>query len=348
MNSTDIKNFYEAYSAVYDEELRNELEEMTDEFAGIEDLTEEEIDVIIEDTIFEMIAEGYEFDEVEEIFEEVLSEGRVDMAARAAARKEYLRTSEKSAREARSRGAAVVRREKRAEKISQVKGAVKSTLSKAKEATKSGASAAKSVARKAIDEPVRKYAEKRGVVPSKSGKTALGSGSGIQSVSYKQRTPEGRREVRARVASDIKSRIGSKIRGAVEKAKTLGAGAASATASAPSAVKGAVRKVGSDVKSSVKGRIGRAALGVAKRMGVAEEIDVFDIVLEHLIAEGFAETEDAATVIMANMSEEWRTEILEARMSAAEIEKIAKKAASDVTGKKKPKTVKKISAGMRE
>lgn len=41
-----------------------------------------------------------------------------------------------------------------------------------------------------------------------------------------------------------------------------------------------------------------------------EIVDVYDIVLEHLISEGFADTEESATVIMANMSEEWRNQIL--------------------------------------
>jgi hypothetical protein len=41
------------------------------------------------------------------------------------------------------------------------------------------------------------------------------------------------------------------------------------------------------------------------------EVDLFDIILEHLVAEGYADTEEAATVIMANMSEEWREEILD-------------------------------------
>ena len=222
------------------------------------------------------------------------------MAARAAARREYARSSEKAASQARRAGASVVRREKRAEKIAQVKGAVKSTLSRAKEAAKSGVAKAKEAGREAkfqaVDKPVADYATKRGLHP----------GAGLAA---RSKDPEKRRGLRAKVASDIKSRIGGKIRGAVEKARTLGAGAASAAASAPEAA----RQAGSDVKSSVKGRIGRAALGVAKRMGVAEEVDLYDVVLEHLLAEGFAETEEAATVIMANMSEEWREEILDER-----------------------------------
>jgi hypothetical protein len=42
-----------------------------------------------------------------------------------------------------------------------------------------------------------------------------------------------------------------------------------------------------------------------------EEYDTFDAILEHLVAEGFADTNESALVIMANMSEEWREEILD-------------------------------------
>jgi hypothetical protein len=44
-----------------------------------------------------------------------------------------------------------------------------------------------------------------------------------------------------------------------------------------------------------------------------EEIDLFDTILEHLIAEGFADTNEAALAIMANMSEEWRHSIVEGK-----------------------------------
>jgi hypothetical protein len=42
------------------------------------------------------------------------------------------------------------------------------------------------------------------------------------------------------------------------------------------------------------------------------ETDLFDYILEHLIAEGYADTNEAALAIMANMSEEWRESIVEA------------------------------------
>jgi hypothetical protein len=48
--------------------------------------------------------------------------------------------------------------------------------------------------------------------------------------------------------------------------------------------------------------------------GVREGYDTFDAILEHLIAEGYADTNESALAIMANMSEEWRESIVEARV----------------------------------
>ena len=48
----------------------------------------------------------------------------------------------------------------------------------------------------------------------------------------------------------------------------------------------------------------------------AEETDLFDYILEHLVAEGYADTNEAALVIMANMSEDWRQSIVEAEVLA--------------------------------
>jgi hypothetical protein len=43
----------------------------------------------------------------------------------------------------------------------------------------------------------------------------------------------------------------------------------------------------------------------------AESFDLFDYLLEYLVAEGYADTNAAAIKIMANMSEEWRESIVE-------------------------------------
>jgi hypothetical protein len=47
------------------------------------------------------------------------------------------------------------------------------------------------------------------------------------------------------------------------------------------------------------------------RLNMEMEYDTYDTVLEHLVSEGYADTEESALVIMANMSEEWREEILD-------------------------------------
>lgn len=44
---------------------------------------------------------------------------------------------------------------------------------------------------------------------------------------------------------------------------------------------------------------------------LVQSFDPFDIVMGYLIDEGYAETEEAAEVIMANMSEDWREEIID-------------------------------------
>jgi hypothetical protein len=41
-----------------------------------------------------------------------------------------------------------------------------------------------------------------------------------------------------------------------------------------------------------------------------EEVDLYDIILSHLLDEGYAETPEAAKEIMVNMSEEWRNSII--------------------------------------
>ena len=45
--------------------------------------------------------------------------------------------------------------------------------------------------------------------------------------------------------------------------------------------------------------------------GVREGYNTFDAILEHLVSEGYADTNESALVIMANMSEEWRQSIVE-------------------------------------
>ena len=64
-------------------------------------------------------------------------------------------------------------------------------------------------------------------------------------------------------------------------------------------------------------RAKRLAAGVRKRRNAEQnvnasyEYDTFDTILEYLIVEGYANTNESALVIMANMSEEWRQSIVD-------------------------------------
>ena len=48
-----------------------------------------------------------------------------------------------------------------------------------------------------------------------------------------------------------------------------------------------------------------------KRGVKKEQVDLYDIILSHLLDEGYAETPEAAEAIMVNMSEDWREDIVE-------------------------------------
>ena len=73
--------------------------------------------------------------------------------------------------------------------------------------------------------------------------------------------------------------------------------------------------------ASVTHEAGRRAGEHVKKHGLKslanEEFDNFDIILEYLVAEGYADTNQAALVIMANMSEEWKQSIVEDQPSPA-------------------------------
>ena len=63
-----------------------------------------------------------------------------------------------------------------------------------------------------------------------------------------------------------------------------------------------------------------------------DDVDLFDIVKGHLMSEGFADTEEAALAIMANMSEEWRQSIIEERGPHYGLVGVPKKAIDKIPG----------------
>ena len=62
-----------------------------------------------------------------------------------------------------------------------------------------------------------------------------------------------------------------------------------------------------------------------KKKTQKEQVDLYDIILSHLLDEGYAETQEQAEAIMVNMSEDWRESIMEA-MKPLPVARMAKQA----------------------
>lgn len=75
------------------------------------------------------------------------------------------------------------------------------------------------------------------------------------------------------------------------------------------------KKGGSERQKGMHLRAKSDALADIKQHGLREELDTYDLVLEYLLDEGFADTEDSALQIMSNMSEEWRESIVDIFMN---------------------------------
>jgi hypothetical protein len=308
----DFRDLANEYLRVYDRESSQQSLNENFEYDAL--TLDEEYDMIVEDilleedsieeVVFDMLDEGFEPEEIEEIFEEILDEARVDMAARAAARKQYMASSEKSAKEARSRSAAKEKSEKRAAQVAAVKGKVKGAIAKAKEKVGAAKSAVKAKVKDTKQQShvgLAKYASKRNLM----------KGPGLKTQSSK-----GRGELRKAVAKDIKGRAVAKAsRGAV-KAYNAGRSAAQAAGDAAGRAKQSLKNkfasakrsasdAASSAKSSAKSVVGKAARKVASGAGkvasrLGEEFDAYDVVLEYLCVEGYAETLEDAEWIMAN------------------------------------------------
>ncbi len=57
--------------------------------------------------------------------------------------------------------------------------------------------------------------------------------------------------------------------------------------------------------------------GVKQKKEQKEQVDIYDIILSHLLDEGYAETPEAAEAIMVNMSGDWRDSIVEEMLDEA-------------------------------
>lgn len=316
-----VLNITEAYQSIYSPQEINE-EFLSEEYDGIEDLTEEDFDDIVEETIYEVLEEGLEIDELDDVFEAVIMELNPYAPAGSKAAREYQKSTTSSKRGAERAAAVSAAKEK-------VKSAVKGGVKKVKASAVAAKGSAQKTAKGLKQQShvgLAKYASKHNLV----------KGAGLKTQSSK-----GRGELRSAVAKHVGSRVKDKIKSAVGKVKQKAASAAvsgyAAARSAKQAAsdvknravqsaknKAAVAKrtasgAASAAKAGAKSAVGKAARKVATGAGkvaskLGEEIerdDLFDVVLEYLVAEGYADTNQEAIAIMSNMSEAWLTDIIE-------------------------------------
>lgn len=252
------------------------------------DLIEEGLEILID----ELLDEGYSVedcisifedlndDEVQEIFESMdLQELNPYAPAGSKEAKKYARAFSKS-----KKGA------ERAAKKAAVKARVKGKVVGALAAGQVAASGAK----KSVS---RRGAQAKAVASKVAGvakKKAASLGSAI------------RGKASAAKASAIEA--GKK---AVSGAKFYGREIPGTAQSAGRMVKSAVTKRAGAAKAGLKQRIGQGALKVAKKMGVAEEMDVFDTILQYILDEGYAVSFQEAYEIMSELDDETVSDILE-------------------------------------
>jgi hypothetical protein len=112
----------------------------------------------------------------------------------------------------------------------------------------------------------------------------------------KEEQPKSKRPIRDAIARQVLAGM-ERHRRAMELARETGKTVAKAAA----VTHEAGRRAGEHVKKH----------GLKSLANEEFEGDIFDVILEHLVAEGYADTNQAALAIMANMSEEWKQSIVE-------------------------------------
>jgi len=348
MNSKEITNLMLAYQAVYDEELREEFEEINEDFFGVDYLTEENLEDIAEEVIYEMLDEGYDINDIEDIFEEFVIEAKVT----------YGHDTEKPAG-----------------RLAKVKGAFKGALGKVRDAVNASQEKARESAIKSTEranarrDAVKSAAGELGKkIKGKIDKVGRAAKAGVKAAK-KELSGEAERESNARITG-FKMRKAAKSQAAKasagnpfsepskpskssEKPSDPWKGSETnpkkptlkvTTTSTKALPPGRTTKTGkpltksqSDMQIAMKNRKLTQRLGEEVEawvnslieegydlseytwddmfeiyeQNINESDDLYDVILSHLIEEGYAESVENAEVIMVNMSEEWRESIVE-------------------------------------
>lgn len=288
-----LQNIQEAYESIYVQKEENLIEELSPLF----DLEEEFQVETLEESILYFIEEGYDIEDIEDVLEEVLIEYKITYGGEGGSGSAKVTTGSGSKMAAKNRLDDRKSR-KRKEAIDNVKATVKKAVSSAKEK-------AKEAKFKAVDAPAAKYASKHKI------------GGPAPGLSARSKDPAKRRGLRSAVLKHIGGRVVDKAKRGAEKVRGGLEKAATSTKSASDNFQSSANKKGKSVIGKFARKVADKASKAASRLGEEyeeyeeyEEIDNYDLVMEYLLDEGFAETEEDACGIMFNMSEAWVDDII--------------------------------------
>jgi len=349
MDSKDLRALMEGYSAVYNEELRDELENISieEDLSFIDDLSDNELDQVME----EILSEGVELSECVQVFEGLILEMNPYAPAGSKEAKAYNKSTTKSKRSAEAS-------ERRTARMERIKGAAKRAGEKAKtlgagavsaaaggaakvggklksakekivglvkrvgSAVKAGASAAKKefsgqssreAKARTTGREMRRAARKQ-VAASKAKDTSAFSGGGTSTKSNRPpKVTVGKREKAGGTQPSEPSRPAPNA-ARIEKAKARLKRAASGT-------KGGVRFVtpsGQAAPTAMKSgsgssqERGKKAKQFAKKAGLADHyVHLLDAIFEDMMLEGYVNDYDTAYNVVESLSENDLFDILE-------------------------------------
>ncbi len=318
MSST--RELYESYLEMQGLIEPKVIQEEVDLMEDVELLDDEELSDIVDDTIMSMAEEGYSLEDIETAFDDFISEATVTVGQGSRRGANGIMTSSgknvtigrgTEIRNAARRAAVVSKARER--QVQAVKNAPGAAASRIKDAVKAGIGRV----RRVVDNAAGDYAAKNKLVSSRRGTPLNRTSIGMKQAS---KDPSVRREIRSKVVGHLAQRAKDKIKSGLSRVRSAITGAGEkATSSVKSASDSIQTKVSSgrdSAKSKTKSGLGRLARGIANRAGkvasrFGEDVDVYDIVMDHLIEEEYASDEDSAHAIMLNMSEEWIDSIVE-------------------------------------
>ena len=264
----------------------------------VDELSEEELDTLVEEVVYDLLDEGVELDAIEGAFAVYLEEAKVTYGSDT---EDPMVTAVKKRKEEKAKASK--------EKAEKFKKSVGKAVTKMKAKMHGG---------------MADYAGKRGLIPAKTkmkkpdGRSKAYRGEGGKDALAKDKAKfakakdrkqtsgnikvsmmgggakETRDKLRRAFFKDVKDRVGKKVK---------------AVADAPKKAVEGIKKAGSSVKKGIKGMVNKAARksidtlsALEKRTAVkAEGLDMFDTVTAYLIDEGLVKDFDHAQRVMTTL-----------------------------------------------